>query len=73
MSEPTPTRRKVLSAGAGAAALVPVVTMAHAAGHPPAFPLAHDCDLELLELRRTIDAYQAAVRPRTEPGKLSRV
>lgn len=40
---------------------MPIVQV-QAAGHPPAFPLTHDCDLELLELRRAIDAYQAAVR-----------
>jgi hypothetical protein len=55
------SRRKALAAAAGAAATVPIVHV-QAAGHPPAFPLTHDFDLELLELRRAIDAYQAAVR-----------
>lgn len=54
-----PTRRTVLKVVAGTAA-APVV--AEASPHPAASPLTHDCDLELLELRRAIDAYQAAVR-----------
>ena len=59
MSEDTPSRRTLLT-------LVPAVAVlalpAGAALHPAAFPLTHDADLELLELRRAIDAYQAAVR-----------
>lgn len=53
-------RRTVLKLVAGTAVAVPVV--AEASPHPTAFPLTQDCDLELLELRRAIDAYQAAVR-----------
>lgn len=55
------SRRAVLRVVAGTAVAAPVV-VAEASPHPVAFPLTHDCDLELLELRRAIDAYQAAVR-----------
>lgn len=54
------SRRSILQGVAGAAVVVPVASQA--APHPAAFPLTHDADLELLELRRVIDAYQAAVR-----------
>jgi hypothetical protein len=54
------SRRGVLRVVAGGAVAAPV--MASAAQHPAVFPLTHDADLELLELRRAIDAYQAAVR-----------
>lgn len=54
------SRRSILQGVAGAAVVVPIA--ASAAPHPAAFPLTHDADLELLELRRAIDAYQAAVR-----------
>lgn len=55
------SRRAVLRVVAGTAVAAPVV-VAEASPHPVAFPLTHDCDLELLELRRAIDAYQGAVR-----------
>lgn len=55
------TRRSMLRVVAGTAVAAPVIA-AEASPHPAAFPLTHDCDLELLELRRAIDAYQAAVR-----------
>jgi len=70
------SRRKALAAAAGAAASVPIAQV-RATGHPPAFPLTHDCDLELIELRRAIDAYQAAVRHEMriegEPGHAAAV
>lgn len=70
------SRRKALAAAAGAAASVPIARV-QATGHPPAFPLTHDCDLELIELRRAIDAYQAAVRHEMriegEPGHAAAV
>ncbi len=50
------TRRAAIAA-AVSLPLVPV----QAAVHPVSFPLTHGCDLELIELRRAIDAYQAAV------------
>lgn len=59
MSENTPSRRAVL---ASLPAVAVLATPAASALHPEAFPLTHDSDLELLELRRAIDAYQAAVR-----------
>ena len=64
MSKPlsSPSRRAMLRVVAGAAATAPGAVAAVAAPHPPAFPLTDDCDIELLELRRAIDAYQAAVR-----------
>lgn len=59
MSDNTLSRRAVLATLPAVAVLA-----APAAGalHPDSFPLTHDCDLELLELRRAIDAFQAAVR-----------
>jgi hypothetical protein len=54
------SRRSILQGVAGAAVVVPAAS--RAAPHPAAFPLTHDTDLELLELRRAIDAYQSAVR-----------
>lgn len=70
------SRRKALAVAAGAAASVPIAQV-QATGHPPAFPLTHDCDLELIELRRAIDAYQAAVRHEMriegEPGHAAAV
>lgn len=58
-----PTRRAALKVVAGTAVSLPIALEAvDAARHPPVFPLTHDCDLELLELRRAIDAFQAAVR-----------
>lgn len=59
MSDDTLSRRAVLATLPAVAVLA-----APAAGalHPDSFPLTHDCDLELLELRRAIDAFQAAVR-----------
>ncbi|MBX9842595.1 MAG: hypothetical protein K2Z80_12380 [Xanthobacteraceae bacterium] len=55
------SRRSALRLIAGTAVIAPVV-VSEAAPHPAAFPLTHDADLELLELRRAIDAYQSAVR-----------
>ncbi|WP_139247942.1 hypothetical protein [Hyphomicrobium sp. CS1GBMeth3] len=55
------SRRSMLRVVAGTAVAAPVV-IAEASPHPAAFPLTGDCDIELLELRRAIDAYQAAVR-----------
>lgn len=72
------TRRHTLRlvAGTAVAASVPIVQV-QATGHPPAFPLTHDADLELIELRRAIDAYQAAVRHEMriegEPGHAAAV
>ena len=54
------SRRSILQGVAGAAVVVPAAS--RAAPHPAAFPLTHDADLELIELRRAIDAYQAAVQ-----------
>lgn len=59
MSKANPSRRAIL------ATLPAVAVLAAPAGgalHPDTFPFTHDCDLDLLELRRAIDAYQAAVR-----------
>ena len=55
------SRRTMLRVAAGTAVAAPVV-IAEASPHAAAFPLTHDADLELLELRRAIDTYQAAVR-----------
>lgn len=55
------SRRAALQIVAGTAVAAPV-SIVQASPHPMAFPLTHGCDLELIELRRAIDAYQAAVR-----------
>lgn len=50
--------RRAALAGAACIPIVPV----QASVHPTGFPFTHDCDLELIELRRAIDSYQLAVR-----------